>query len=285
MPVKLSGFADEISDNFVKQLEGLKANEIEYIEVRGVNGKNISVLNQEELDEVKKLLEQYNIKVSSIGSPVGKVRITDDFGEHLEVFDSVLNAALTLETKYIRIFSFYVPANYHLKYRDDVLYRLETLADKAAQKNLILCLENERDLYGESPEKCLDLMTHFNGALKFIFDPANFIVGGFIPYPDAYSMLSEYIEYMHIKDADDTGIVPAGQGTGKIKEILYDLILRRNFENFLSIEPHLSVFTGLDKLGVGENKFVKNKFNTKEEAFAAASNALKKILKEINAKQ
>ncbi|MCL2772005.1 MAG: sugar phosphate isomerase/epimerase [Oscillospiraceae bacterium] len=281
MPVKLSGFADEISDNFVEQLEGLKANEIEYIEVRGVNGKSISVLNQEELDEAKKLLEQYNIKVSSIGSPIGKVRITDDFDEHLRVFDNVMNAALTLETKYIRIFSFFVPANYHLKYRDDVLYRLGVMADKAAQKNLILCHENERDIYGESPEMCLDLMTHFNGAIKFIFDPANFIVGKFTPYPDAYNMLADYIEYLHIKDADDTGIVPAGQGTGKIKEILSDLILKRNFDNFLSVEPHLSVFTGLDKLEGGENKLVKNKFKSKEEAFAAASNALKKILKEI----
>ena len=284
MPVKLSGFADEISDNFTEQLEGLKANEIEYIEVRGVNGKSISGLNQNELDGAKKLLEQYNIKVSSIGSPIGKIRITDDFDEHLGVFDNVLNAALTFETKYIRIFSFYVPSNYHLKYRDEVLRRLEILADKAAQKNLLLCNENERGLYGESPEMCLDLMAHFNGAIKFIFDPANFIVGGFTPYPDAYNMLADYIEYLHIKDADDTGIVPAGQGSGRIKEMLSDLILKRHFDNFLSIEPHLSVFTGLEELEGGENRLVRNKFKTKEEAFAAASGALKKILKEIYSK-
>ena len=66
MSVKLSGFADEIDDDFENQLKGLKENCIEYIEVRGVNGKNISVLNQSEMDEAKNLLDTYGFKVSAI---------------------------------------------------------------------------------------------------------------------------------------------------------------------------------------------------------------------------
>jgi len=288
MSVKLSGFADEIAENFENQLKGLIENEIEYIEVRGVNGKNISVLNQTELDEAKKLLNKYNIKVSSIGSPIGKVKITDDFDEHLKVFDNILNAALTFNTKYIRIFSFFIPEedrknNNYKKYREEVLRRLEILAERANKKNLILCHENERDIYGESPEFCLDLMQYFKGAIKFVFDPANFIVGGFTPYPDAYNMLKDYIEYMHVKDANETGIVPAGYGNGGFKEILFDLIINKKFDGFLSIEPHLSIFTGIDELEgeSGKNKLVVNKFKSKPEAFKAAADALKNILKEI----
>ena len=288
MAIKLSGFADEIAENFENQLKGLIENEIEYIEVRGVNGKNISVLNQTELDEAKKLLNKYNIKVSSIGSPIGKVKITDDFDEHLKVFDNILNAALTFNTKYIRIFSFFIPEedrknNNYKKYREEVLRRLEILAERANKKNLILCHENERDIYGESPELCLDLMQYFKGAIKFVFDPANFIVGGFIPYPDAYNMLKDYIEYMHVKDANETGIVPAGYGNGGFKEILFDLIINKKFNGFLSIEPHLSIFTGIDELEgeSGKNKLVVNKFKSKPEAFKAAADALKNILKEI----
>ena len=281
--IKLSGFADEIADNFEDQLKGLIKNDIKYIEIRGVNGKNISVLNQEELAEVKKSLDKYKIKVSAIGSPIGKVKITDDFEEHLKIFDNVISAALTLDTKYIRMFSFFIPDGAYSQYRDEVMRRIEVLAERAQKKNLILCHENEREIYGESPELCLDIMQYFKGAIKFVFDPANFIVGGFNPYPDAYDLLAGHIEYMHIKDADETGIVPAGFGKGRIKEILSDLIINRNFDGFLSIEPHLSVFTGIDELeGEGKkNTIVKNKFKSKPEAFKAAADALKGILMEI----
>ena len=283
MAVKLSGFADEIDDNFENQLRGLKENGIGYIEIRGINGKSISELNKEELNEAKKLLDMYGIRVSSIGSPVGKIKITDDFGAHLKVFDNVMAAALAFGTKYIRIFSFFIPEGEYAKYRGEVLRRLEALLERAGKNNLVLCHENEREIYGESPEHCFDLMRHFGGAIRFVFDPANFVVGGFDTYPDTYNMLSEYIEYMHIKDADETGIFPAGLGKGKIKEILTDLIKNRNFEGFLTVEPHLSVFSGIDALeGEGKkNTLVKNKFSSKAEAFAAAADALKNILKEI----
>jgi len=283
MAVKLSGFADEIADNFEDQLKGLKENDIKYIEVRGVNGKSASVLNQDEMDETKRLLDQYEIKVSAIGSPIGKIKITDDFDEHLKVFDNVMLSASKFETKKIRIFSFFIPESDggYEKYRGEVMRRLEVLLERAQKKNLILCHENEREIYGESPELCLDIMRYFKGAVKFVFDPANFVVGGFAPYPGAYNLLGEYIEYMHIKDADETGIVPAGVGKGGIKEILSDLIIYKNFDGFLTVEPHLSIFTGLNELeGEGkENTLVKNKFNSKPEAFKAAADALKEIVK------
>jgi hypothetical protein len=88
---------------------------------------------------------------------------------------------------------------------------------------------------------------------------------------------------MHIKDADKDGIVPAGFGDGSIKDILSDLILNRKFSGFLSIEPHLKVFAGLNALGGEDLVGARNRFKTSEEAFAAASDALKNILKEIGA--
>lgn len=282
MSVKLSGFADEISSDFEKQLEGLTANGIQYIEVRGVNGKNISALSREQMNEAQKLLEKHKIGVSAIGSPIGKVKITDDFDAHVKVFENCMLAAETFGAKYMRIFSFFIPDKKYDEYRGDVMGRLEKLAELAAKKNIILCHENEGAIYGESPERCLDIMLHFKGGIKFIFDPANFVVGGYEPYPDAYNMLAEHIEYMHIKDAGEKGIVPAGFGKGGVKEILSDLILNRKFDGFLSIEPHLSVFAGLKDLG-GEEHVGVSKFASKEEAFAAAANALKNILKEIGA--
>ena len=282
MPVKLSGFADEISEDFKEQLEGLQANGIKYIEVRGVNGKSISALNQNEMNEAQELLEKYNIKVSAVGSPIGKIKITDNFDEHIKVFENCMLAAEIFGTKYMRMFSFYIDGGKYDEYRGEVMDRLEKLAELAAKKNILLCHENEGCIYGESPERCLDIMRHFKGGIKFVFDPANFVVGGHKPYPEAYNNLAEYIEYMHIKDAGDDGIVPAGFGKGCVKEILADLIIKRKFDGFLSVEPHLSVFTGLKELG-GEEAVKKNQYKSKEEAFAAAADALKNILKEIGA--
>ena len=278
--IKISAFADEISDNFVEQLEGLKANNIKYIEVRGVNGKNISALSHDEMVEAKRLLDKYEIKVSSIGSPIGKFDIDGDFEVHLKVYKNILAAAKILDAKYIRIFSFFLPkedrkGDGYKKHRDEVIARLEKLVELADEQQVTLCHENESDIYGQSPTACLDLMKHFNGRIKFVFDHANFIVGGFTPYPDAYNMLSEYIEYLHIKDASGEGIMPAGLGDGKIKETLADLYAN-GFDNYLTVEPHLSVFTGLDELG-GSDK-VKNKFKTKEEAFKVAVESLRAIL-------
>ena len=283
MAVKLSGFADEIADNFEDQLKGLTENGIEYIEVRGVNGKNISALDRSELTEAKKLLDKYNIGVSAIGSPIGKIKITDDFDAHLKVFDNVIASALFFDTERIRMFSFFIADGDYAGHRNEVMRRIEALLEKAQKNNLVLCHENEREIYGESPELCFDIIKHFKGAVKFVFDPANFVVGGFKPYPDAYNLLADHIDYMHIKDANETGIVPAGYGDGGIKAILSDLICNKNFDGFLSIEPHLSVFTGIDELEGegGKNTLVVNKYKSKPEAFAAAAAALKNILGEI----
>ncbi|MCL2815092.1 MAG: sugar phosphate isomerase/epimerase, partial [Oscillospiraceae bacterium] len=237
----------------------------------------------QELGEAVKLLDMYGIRASAIGSPIGKIRITDDFEEHLRVFGNVMAAASAMGTKNIRVFSFFIPEGEYAKYRGEVMRRLGALLERAQKNNLVLCHENEREIYGESPEHCLDIMRHFGGAVKFVFDPANFVVGGFETYPETYDMLSGYIEYMHIKDADETGIFPAGYGKGKIKEILTSLITEKNFEGFLTVEPHLSVFSGIDELEAEgkKNTLVKNKYRSKAEAFAAAANALKAILNDI----
>ena len=74
-----SAFADEASADILEQIAACKANGIEYIELRNVNGKNISNFTVEEAKELKKLLDDNGIKVSSIGSHYGKIEITDDF--------------------------------------------------------------------------------------------------------------------------------------------------------------------------------------------------------------
>ena len=275
----LSAFADEISDKLEEQLAQLNAFNISHIEMRGVDGKNVSALTASEAAAVKEKLDRYGIKVSAVGSPVGKIGIKDDFVPHFEMFKRVLETAKILGTQRIRIFSFFIPKGEDKGiYRDEVMRRLSIMLEESDKQGLILCHENEKDIYGEDAEGCLDIMKTFGGRIRCVFDPANFIVCGVEPYPYAYDMLAPYIDYMHIKDAKSDGIYPAGMGDGRIPEILADESKREKFCGILSIEPHLSVFPGLAALENAEKSVVRNKFATRLDAFSAAVSALRGII-------
>lgn len=275
----LSAFADEVSPVFDKQLDYLKSKDISYIEPRNIDGTNVSSLTIAEASAAKKKLDACGIGVSSIGSPIGKISVEDDFAEHLRLFERTLDIAETFETKNIRMFSFFYPQGTAARdHRAAVMARLEILLELAEKRGLTLCHENEKSIYGEDPEDCLDIMKQFDGRMKSVLDMGNFAFCRKDAYK-GYELLAPYIEYIHIKDAfTDTRIVPAGAGEGKIPEILtaYNKATDRNV--FLTLEPHLTVFSGLDKLSNLNDIKVQNAYETPEAAFDAAVDALRGIL-------
>ncbi|WP_040949978.1 sugar phosphate isomerase/epimerase family protein [Gorillibacterium massiliense] len=246
----LTGFADEIDTDFNTQLRGLQSLGIQHIEIRGVNGTNISQLTKEEVRDVQKQLNSYGITASSIGSPIGKIGIGDDFAPHLEMTKRIVETAHTLNSPFIRIFSFYTPeGNDPLLYRDDVLDRMGRILDTAKGSGITMLHENEKGIYGDTAERCLDLMEAFKGRdFAAAFDPANFVQSDEEVYPKAFQLLKPYIKYMHIKDSlPDHTVVPAGMGVGHVREVLSTL-KADGYEGFLSLEPHLGSFVGLAAL-------------------------------------
>lgn len=277
----LSAFADEIDAMLDAQIEGIKRHGINYIEVRGIDGKNVADYTPEEMKNVKNRIDKRNVKISAIGSPMGKIGINDDFDGHLEKFKNTLELARILETKYIRLFSFYIPDGENpKKYRDEVLRRMSEFVKSAKGSGIILLHENEKNIYGDTAERCLDIMESIGSdILRATFDPANFVQCGETTYPYAYEMLKEHIEYMHIKDAKNDGtVVPSGAGIGHIKEILKNL-KNRGYDGFLSLEPHLGDFGGLAELEKNDN--YKDLPKASEKTFALAVNSLKNILNEL----
>ncbi|MFA7637268.1 MAG: TIM barrel protein, partial [Monoglobales bacterium] len=218
---KISGFSDEIAPEISAQFDGLKGLGIKYFEPRFVDGKNISTLSEPELMDLKAKMDSRGIKASSIGSPIGKVKLSDSFDEHFKVFENVVLAAKILDTKYIRIFSFYHDGGEWTDgERNEVISRLKTLIEYAKEHDVILLHENEKDIYGDNAERCLDLMKElYCGNFKAVFDAANFVQCG-QDTKEALSMLKPYIAYLHIKDAlADGNIVPAGMGIGNVEYI------------------------------------------------------------------
>ncbi len=276
----ISGFSDEIAEEVDTQFKVLNKLGIKYFEPRGIDGKNISELNNEELTELKNKMNKYEIKVSSVGSPIGKVYLEEEFAPHFELFKRVVYIAKELGTKYIRIFSFF---HYGTKWTDDerteVLSRLKKMIAYAEQNDVILLHENEKDIYGDVSERCQDLMKElYCDNFKAVFDPANFVQTG-TDTIKAYEQMKDYIAYMHIKDAKkkDGSVMPAGMGDGNVGEILKRLF-DNGYQGFLSLEPHLGAFSGLSGLELGD--LMKDLPEGGEGTFTLAFDALKKLIQE-----
>jgi sugar phosphate isomerase/epimerase len=276
----LSAFGDEIHPDLKVQLKVLKAHHISYIDLRMVQGISILNYSLEEVKVIKNQLDAMNIKVSALASPIGKISIGDAFKPELELFKHALKIAKLLEAKYIRIFSYYIPSGQAPEnFREEVLARITALTALAEKHNIILLHENEKEIYGDSPERCLDILTSVNSShLKAILDPANFIQCGEEAFPKAYKMLKSYIVYFHIKDArlGDGSVLPAGEGDGRIPELL-ELLAAEGFEGFLSLEPHLYEFEGMQNLEL--NPELNKADNCGEFFFHKAHEALVKLIK------
>ncbi len=265
---KLSAFADEIGEDLALQIATLKANGVGNIELRGVWGKNILALTEAEVKRVKQQAQDAGIGFSAVGSPVGKFPLDGDFSLQLEALKKMLDYAAILEAPFIRMFSFYVPKDQDpAAVRGQVLDWLGQLILEAEKTAIVLAHENEKDIYGDVGDRCLDLFTTLRSpSFTGIFDFANFVQCDQRPYEDCWVKLKPYITYFHIKDAVmGTGqVVPAGKGDGDVERILAEAYAA-GFDHFLTLEPHLSLAEA-------------NYGRTSPDLFATAVAALREIL-------
>ena len=244
--VTISAFADEISPVLDEQIGVLIEEGIHHIELRSVWQTNVLDLTDEQLAAIAQALKQAGIAVSAIGSPIGKVPIDSSFDEHVHRFERAVTVARYFQAPFIRIFSFYPPQNPGAGsdmslHRTEVLRRLRELTARARAADVVLLHENEKDIYGDTIARCVDLCEsvadpHFGA----VFDPANFIQCNQRPFPDGYVALQPWLRYVHVKDAlADGTVVPAGSGIGEWPALLARL-QQAGYEGVLSLEPHLS---------------------------------------------
>ena len=275
----LSAFADEYATPFREQLEALEQFGIGHIELRHLDGKNISVLEKSEAVEAKRMMDAFGIRASAIGSPLGKIRLDGDMAAHLETARRVFELANIFDTRLIRVFSFYAPEGKDVtSMRGEVLDALTQLVSLAREYGVTLCHENEAKIYGDTPTRCKELLEYFGGELKCVFDMGNFVLEGVNPYPEAYALLKEHIAYFHIKDALFKGaIVPAGKGEAGIGEILKAHRSYAKTDFFVSLEPHLQTFSGLNAL-VGRSFENPYQYADQRAAFTDAVIKLKELI-------
>jgi sugar phosphate isomerase/epimerase len=240
--IKLAAFADEISPDLNEQIRVCKENQVTHFELRGVYGKNVLDFDASLRQEIKNRLAESGMGVVSIGSPIGKVKISDPWPAHWERFKIAVESAEYFNAPFIRVFSYYSPEGGSvLDYREEVMRRFREKVAYIKDKPVVLVHENERAIYGEKGKECLDLMTTINSPkLKSAFDFANFVQAGEKPL-DNWPELKPYSVHIHIKDAllKEGKVVPAGQGDGQVEPILVDAY-RSGYKGFFSMEPHLA---------------------------------------------
>ena len=103
--ILISGFADEISPDFDEQLRVVTSLGMEYISLRTADGKGIADYTAEEVEEkLLPRLREANLKVSSLGSPIGKINVDDQ-----EAFEKQLlqmeNSAKSVKCLIVDIFA------------------------------------------------------------------------------------------------------------------------------------------------------------------------------------
>lgn len=242
--IQLSAFADEVSADLKGQIEFLKSQRLKHLEIRFVNGKNITKLSPDELKETAKLLSDNGITVSAVGSPIGKVRIDEDFNEHFNLFKHTVDIALKLNTNLIRMFSYYPPLDKDINdYREEIIDRMQKKLDFIQNTPVILTHENEAHIFGQSSQNCRYMAEKLNSPqFRLTYDPANFVWSGGIKdnidkcFPD----MKPYINHIHIKDwivGSQLGSIP-GKGDGQIPQLLEEL-KKMNYGGFMTLEPHL----------------------------------------------
>lgn len=276
--MKLCAFADEAAESLCGQISAMQKSGISLLEIRHINGENIKDISAAKAIEIRKTLDAEGISVWSVGSPIGKYPLGEDFAPHLDDFCRTAELAEILGASHMRIFSFFPEKGAEKeKTKEKSLSRLAKICEKAPA-NLMLCHENEKEIYGEDISACLSIHKSLP-RIRAVFDPANFVQCG-VDTEAAWEELAPYVEYMHIKDARADGtVVLAGDGDGKLP-----LLLRKYSDmggDVVTLEPHLKKFIGLDKLENGKSIKTQSIYKTGGEAFDAAANRLKKLISDI----
>lgn len=219
--VILSGFADEAANQKTvdQQFSAFSAIGLQYYTIRFIdagNGvKNVMQLNKTEVKHIKKKMDEYGLNVSSLGSPIGKVKLLDvDDGTHNKYIpfkkylkndvQRACDLANEFGTKLMRGFAFYHPRGEDpYTYVDQVVDQLSAIAELCDKNGITFGLEVEANLVGQCG-RTLELLHRKvkHPAMLTIFDAANIVTQGYSSDDIflQYHMMKKGLGWMHIKD-------------------------------------------------------------------------------------
>jgi sugar phosphate isomerase/epimerase len=242
-PFTISGFGDEIAADPVEQLEALASFQIRHLDLRGAWERNILDFADADVKAMRDVLDQKSATVAMIASPIGKSQIDQPASYEVDRLEKAIRLASAFGTPLIRVFSYYHEGIGYADCRDEVVTRLANWADIAEGAGVTLLLENEGDLWGDTPDRLVDLFAAVDSpALRLTLDTGNFASLGIASFDEAYGKLAPWLSHIQIKDVQTTSrkVVTAGQGDGQIPQVLA-AARADGYQGYLSLEPHLAM--------------------------------------------
>jgi len=243
---KLSVITDEVSQDLETVAKFAERFKLDGIEIRSLWNRNPQDLINK-VDEIKKILKKYDLKVSAIASPFFKADVDSDreYRNHLDVLKKCIHLAKSLDTNIIRGFTFW-RKNHFEDYLEKIIEKFQKPLEIIESEGVILGIENEPSTFvGNGKKLALFLDRLKSKNVKAIWDPGNDISdpSGEIPYPEGYEYVRDRIIHVHIKDGTRKG------GRGKPEYVAFGegevnylgqfrALKRDNYKGYLSLETH-----------------------------------------------
>ena len=255
----LAAITDEFSPDLEAALGAMAEIGMTGVELRILGDHNILDLSDDEVDRVKALVAARGMQILSIASPVLKCELPDappiderlqqdvfgsryTFADQPKLAERAFAIAQRTGARIVRVFSYWRTID-PARCFDRIVEALEDLGSLAAQRGLVIGLENEHACNvatGQEAGQVLAAVTQ--PAVQLVWDPANASILGERPYPDGYAHLpSGRIVHVHAKDCKVEGHTPTwgpiGQmdvdWTGQIRALVRD-----GYRGAISLETH-----------------------------------------------
>jgi sugar phosphate isomerase/epimerase len=257
--IRLAAITDEFSPDLEEALDAMASVGMTGVELRTIGGRNIVDLDDAAVDRICAQVQARGMTVVSVASPILKcvlpggpaldTRFQQDafasrhtYDDQPRLTDRAFEIAARTGARIIRVFSYWRTVEPDRVF-EAVVASLTRLADAARPRGITIGLENEHACNiatGAETARVLAAIDH--PALGVIWDPANALVAGEVPYPGGYRHLrASRVIHVHAKDCDVQGHTPTW---GPIGEMSVDWIgqiaaLRKDgYAGWISLETH-----------------------------------------------
>lgn len=234
---RLSVLTDEVSDRFTEALDWAVGKGFRHVEVRMVDGVNVSNLTDEQVERARDEIRKRRLSVSAIASPLFKCALDpsrpvqsgdlfgnkeEDLATHFAKLPRAMRIARELGTDKIRVFSFWREKEPR-RHFGEIVGHLRKAAAAAEKEKVLLLQENETACNGGYAEEVAELVRLVDSpAMKVLWDPGNETYGGKSAYPEGYEKVKGLFAHVHLKDAVVEGgkpaCVPIGQGRTPLRD-------------------------------------------------------------------
>jgi len=249
----LSGVADMAGASIEKQIKAHKELGWDHIEIRNVDGKNLTDVDNDKFNQIAEKLDEAKMQVCCFGSQIANWarKISGSFDLDLKELKRAIPRMHRLHTKYIRIMSYPNDDWNNDDWRKEVVTRLRELARIAKDGGVVFAHENCSGWGNQGSEEALDMVETVNSPnLRFLFDTGNKPDHMGTPW-DICQKVRDYIVHVHIKDykagkgKDERFVVLPGEGDGQIDKII-KYLLSSGYKGGFSIEPSIIHYKGIE---------------------------------------